>query len=1095
MNEAYTSKCLNAINLESFTVTDSVSEYHYTLYYYDQAGNLIKTVPPEGVHPDWDIAWLSSVEAAKASGTIVVPAHTLATVYRYNSLNQVVSQNTPDAGISSFWYDKLGRLAISQNAKQHPLNNYSYTLYDYIGRIREVGQKLQPTAMTNTISRDTSALAAWLNFNNSTFDYNAVQVTSTVYDVVSGVTQLTAPVVTANPVTFTQQPYTLRNRVSYTQYYDVLQNNAPGGGVSTYTPIYGNYTTGTYYAYDIHGNVDTLLQDYRLGTMASHGYNRFKEIAYNYDLISGKVNEVDYQPGAIDQFYHRYEYDAENRITDVYTSDNKAYVGNKSLEEHEAFYQYYKHGPLARAVIGQQQVQGPDYAYTLEGWLKGVNSTSLQPANDIGNDGLAGSANQNVARDAYGFNLNYFTGEYSAINSGVLPFPGHTGYMSSTDYKPLYNGNISSMAVNIGKLNQPLLYNYQYDQLNRIVSMDAFNGLNQTGNDWTGLTKINDYQERISYDANGNIQTYLRNGTTTGGTPLAMDNLTYNYNLDANGHLQNNKLTSVNDAVAASNYPNDIDDQSANNYSYDAIGNLVQDNAGGINTITWTVYGKISSIAKADGSTIAYTYDAAGNRISKTVTPASGPAIITWYVRDASGNVMALYTATGSDSLHQSEQHLYGSSRLGIYNRNINADAALPTGTSASLIGSYFTSNFTRGNKVFELSNHLGNVLETVSDKKIGHNSGSGTIDYYTPDVVTANDYYPFGSLMPGRTYSVANTNYRYGFNGKENDNDIETGMQDYGMRIYDTRLGRFLSVDLYSNKFPWYSPYQFSGNTPMQAIDLDGLETVNVQTGKIDNSLNPSSINFYQHSSDFKPWMDLGNFKPAQTIVNAMDKRFFINPIIQNVESAVGTELNLDYYSVTISKLPIGWENPNDLVDHIRQDFGSFVNSKDMIFSAKDADELKIWYSKNPESAVMTFSQDLLYGLYTENADVMTSRVTPSYWTFTTVTTLLGHGGHPVSGTRQFGIVENVNNGSKTYTFFVRGFDRIHSYADVAGDAAGGNMWSGAGKVWNRLIQNVTNFVNKYGGKATANTPISRRVSWKNDYMKFVESQRKKTN
>src|SRR4029077_16243926 len=111
--------------------------------------------------------------------------------------------------------------------------------------------------------------------------------------------------------------------------------------------------------------VDTLLQDYRVGMMTNHQFNRFKAVAYKYDLISGKVNEVDYNPGATDQFFHRYEYDAENRITDVYTTDNKAAVGHPDLEEHEAFYSYYKHGPLARAVIGQQQVQGLDYAYTL----------------------------------------------------------------------------------------------------------------------------------------------------------------------------------------------------------------------------------------------------------------------------------------------------------------------------------------------------------------------------------------------------------------------------------------------------------------------------------------------------------------------------------------------------------------------------------------------------------------------------------------------------------------------------------------------------------------------------------------------------------
>jgi len=65
--------------------------------------------------------------------------------------------------------------------------------------------------------------------------------------------------------------------------------------------------------------------------------------------------------------------------------------------------------------------------------------------------------------------------------------------------------------------------------------------------------------------------------------------------------------------------------------------------------------------------------------------------------------------------------------------------------------------------------------------------------------------------LMPGRKYSIANTNYRYGFNGKENDNDIENGAQDYGMRIYEGRLGRFLSVDPLSNKYPWLTPFQFA--------------------------------------------------------------------------------------------------------------------------------------------------------------------------------------------------------------------------------------------------------------------------------------------
>jgi RHS repeat-associated protein len=77
---------------------------------------------------------------------------------------------------------------------------------------------------------------------------------------------------------------------------------------------------------------------------------------------------------------------------------------------------------------------------------------------------------------------------------------------------------------------------------------------------------------------------------------------------------------------------------------------------------------------------------------------------------------------------------------------------------------------------------------------------------------------------MPGRKFSSTG-GYRYGFNGKENDKDAGEGIQDYGMRIYDCRLGKFLSVDPLIAKYPWYTPYQFAGNKPINSIDLDGLE------------------------------------------------------------------------------------------------------------------------------------------------------------------------------------------------------------------------------------------------------------------------------
>jgi len=79
---------------------------------------------------------------------------------------------------------------------------------------------------------------------------------------------------------------------------------------------------------------------------------------------------------------------------------------------------------------------------------------------------------------------------------------------------------------------------------------------------------------------------------------------------------------------------------------------------------------------------------------------------------------------------------------------------------------------------------------------------------------------------MPGRKYSSSSL-YRYGFNGKENDNEVkgEGNQQDYGLRIYDPRLMRFLSVDPLSAEYPWNSSYAFAENDVIRSIDIEGAE------------------------------------------------------------------------------------------------------------------------------------------------------------------------------------------------------------------------------------------------------------------------------
>ena len=97
-------------------------------------------------------------------------------------------------------------------------------------------------------------------------------------------------------------------------------------------------------------------------------------------------------------------------------------------------------------------------------------------------------------------------------------------------------------------------------------------------------------------------------------------------------------------------------------------------------------------------------------------------------------------------------------------------------------------------------------------------------------------------SLFSNRT-----TQYSYGYNGKENDQ--ETGTQDYGMRIYNPLLGRFLSVDPLGKDYSYKSPYDFAENDVIRSIDLDGseklikvfiLEEYKIENGKIIKNVEP---------------------------------------------------------------------------------------------------------------------------------------------------------------------------------------------------------------------------------------------------------------
>ncbi|AFM02589.1 hypothetical protein Fleli_0081 [Bernardetia litoralis DSM 6794] len=682
----YNQDCLDTE--ETFKYTYTTAEHHYTLYYYDQAGNLVQTVSPEGVITDGN------------------DNHNLETRYKYNSLNAPIDQETPDAGKSEFFYDKVARIRLSQNAQQETDDFYSYTKYDKQGRITEVGQLEGKQDATPLDIADLELEVDNIDFPSQT-DYLLTQITRTFYD----------DQATGTPTQIT--PKNLRGRIAAVKVFENGQNLG----------------AATFYDYDIHGNVEKLVQS--LPDLDP------KTVEYSYDLLSGNVHRVTYQKGEIDQFMHRYAYDADNRLEAVFTSSD-GYIWDE-----DARYLYYAHGPMARVELGEYKVQGVDYYYTLQGWIKGVNLQGDHDAEATNN------VQKYVSKDAFGYALHYYQNDYQSINGNFA--------WNASNTTDLFNGNIAAMSTTLKTAGEQTML-YRYDQLNRIK---------------TSVSSQNMYQEGYSYDANGNILSLLRKDHNN----ATIDNLSYTYNTN-----QNNRLQSVND-----NSGNNTGlENGVHSYAYDAIGNLTSDRD--ISQINWTVYGKIESVQKVDGTQIEYKYDGTGQRIYKKVATTTVTKE-THYVRDGSGNVLAIY-----ENKVINELVIYGSSRLGSYNAKTQKGKR------------------TLGNKKYELSNHLGNVLAVISDNKIGIGS-NGVADYYEPLVISESDYYPFGMAMKERSFS--NEEYRFGFNTQEKSTELGEDTYTAEFWQYDSKIARRWNVDPVVKHYE--SSYAaFCGN-PIYLIDIKG--------------------------------------------------------------------------------------------------------------------------------------------------------------------------------------------------------------------------------------------------------------------------------
>ena len=819
---------------EEYSMTYTIKEYQYTLFYYDQAGNLAATVPPEGV----DVLTMGAFDTYGNWNGTTNPSHQMMTLYEYNGINTMTLKTTPDGGTTNYYYDNLYRLRFSQDAEQLTKDKFTYVVYDELGRITEAGE---------AGDGDPSNGMEVFQGNENDYNYPLGNIkrdrTLTIYEdvyVYGG-----SPALNIQFTNAAQE--NLRNRIGAVVHYSAFYEQTTIGS-TTILPIPGSQViTISSYSYDFHGNVKEMVQTNEHLKFLSQQHKRF---VYDYDLLTNVTKEVTYQSGVMDEWRHKYHYDANNRLVRVWTSDD----GEEW--EMDAKYFYYLHGPVARMEIGHDKTQGVDFVFNEHGWLKGVNSTTLRTDLDAGLDGLSGDLDQYSGADAFGFSLGYFDGDYSSIEGNE--YFANTGAITTANgtYGNLYNGNISNMVTAIKDVNEnkiDILGNaYRYDQLQRLSSMDVYAVSDQSAfvgaNSFAGATPYlgGAYATSYSYDKNGNLMSLTRNAHGPGTTALQMDDFSYSYLTGTN------KLDHVYDHEPNADYGVDIQQsQSTGNYDYYENGRLKYDIDEGIDRIDWTVTGKVRRIIynpSLNKPNIEFVYDGLDNRVIKVEGGVNfKQANYTYYTYDATGNVISTYeriselpTGVGHeyilDQLSLGEQMIYGSARIGVKkksgdrimaNREYNTpdpDPFFYLSLSTPLVE--YPENFDKeakqvGQKYYELSNHLSNVLAVITDRKLANTTSDG----YEADVVSYSDYYPFGMTMPGRNESVADS-YRYGYNGKEDDEEVKNGKgksYDYGMRIYDPRIGRWSSPDPFEDLFAPNSPYSFAINSPIYFVDPDG--------------------------------------------------------------------------------------------------------------------------------------------------------------------------------------------------------------------------------------------------------------------------------
>ena len=356
---------------------------------------------------------------------------------------------------------------------------------------------------------------------------------------------------------------------------------------------------------------------------------------------------------------------------------------------------------------------------------------------------------------------------------------------------PCYNGNISAYVSSIGKPAKG-----RFEEINNIRRCFRFNydGLSRLKKaEYVENDKANNYYDtNYEYDLQGNLTRLYRNAQFHYSIFGPVDWLIMEY--------KGNQLCKVSDRYDFASFSKGFHfvdgSNQAEEYAYDANGNMTSDLNKHISLISYNTLNLPSEVRFADGSSIAYLYDADGNKLRTSYAIASySESMPVTQVMHGNVSSQAQQPYMARNSIDYCGSAVYENGKLAY----VPIDGgyitfADSTATSAPTFHYY-------------VKDYLGNNRLVVRDDGFGEQM---------------NHYYPFGALMSASTQGAAQ---RYKYNGKELDRIHGLNLYDYGARQYDAALGRWTSIDPLAEKYYEISPYAYCANNPVVFVDPDGCK------------------------------------------------------------------------------------------------------------------------------------------------------------------------------------------------------------------------------------------------------------------------------